>query len=86
MQPRLEYHRTTTATNKQPAPYSHELPLPHKREKPITYEEALKGTAEPVRVYADGVFDIFHSGHARVLMQAKNVFPNSYVIVGGKMY
>jgi len=82
--------RRKLMSNVQAAPLSYE-PLACQERDAIDYsvrittDMALKGEApRRVRVYADGIYDLFHQGHAKQLLQAKNVFPKSevYLMVG----
>uniref|UniRef100_A0A1I8FYC4 choline-phosphate cytidylyltransferase n=1 Tax=Macrostomum lignano TaxID=282301 RepID=A0A1I8FYC4_9PLAT len=51
--------------------------------KRFSLDEARSGrTDRKIRVYCDGCFDLFHFGHMRVLLQAKYLLPNAYLIAG----
>ncbi|XP_014280952.1 choline-phosphate cytidylyltransferase A isoform X2 [Halyomorpha halys] len=88
--PRFSALETNVSIHSQvrPAPFSDDPDAAIERDHcdyahKVTFKMAKSGRCgRKIRVYADGIYDLFHQGHARQLMQAKNIFPNVHLIVG----
>lgn len=70
-----------------PEPFDHNVTISEKQkvellQRAYPFKINPPPTDRPIRIYSDGIYDLFHFGHAKSLEQAKKSFSNVYLLVG----